>query len=47
LAQLREGQLNFDTRKARQQALLNAILEKDPKTAEELIAEEIEAELYP
>lgn len=47
LAQLREGQLNFEQRKARQQALLDAILNKDSAAAEELIAEEIEAELHP
>jgi len=47
LAQLREGQLNFEQRKERQQALLSAILEKDSEAAERLIAEEIEAELHP
>ncbi len=47
LAQLREGHLDFKSRKARQQALLEAILEKDPDVAERLIAEEIEAELHP
>ena len=45
LAQLREGHLNFEQRKDRQKALLDAILDRDPKAAEKLIAEEIEAEL--
>lgn len=45
LAQLREGQLDFDRRKRRQNALLDAVLEKNLDAAERLIAEEIDAEL--
>ncbi|WP_069299500.1 GntR family transcriptional regulator [Neptunicoccus sediminis] len=45
LALLREGRLDFDRRKARQQALLDAVLERDVKTALAVLAMDIEAEL--
>ncbi|PLS20473.1 GntR family transcriptional regulator [Amylibacter cionae] len=45
LALLREGRLDFARRKSRQQALLNAVLERDVKAALEVLAEDIEAEL--
>ena len=45
LAQLREGRLDFADRKRRQQALVDAILARDAATAQDLMTEEIEAEL--
>ncbi len=47
LAQLREGQLNFDARKTRQKALLDAILDRDAGAAVALVQKDIEAELKP
>ncbi|MBK0327924.1 GntR family transcriptional regulator [Rhodobacteraceae bacterium F11138] len=46
LAQLREGRLDFESRKIRQQSLLDAIMDKNVEAAEKLISDEIEAELY-
>ncbi|MTI18186.1 GntR family transcriptional regulator [Rhodobacteraceae bacterium RKSG542] len=45
LAQLREGQLDFASRKVRQQALLDAVLERDEVAARALLQEEIQTEL--
>jgi len=45
LAQMREGKLDWTSRKARQKALLDAILARDSRAACALLQEEIEAEL--
>ncbi|MEM9378127.1 MAG: GntR family transcriptional regulator [Pseudomonadota bacterium] len=45
LAQLREGKLDWAARKARQSALLEAVLAKDRGAASALLQQEIEAEL--
>lgn len=45
LALLREGRLDFARRKTRQQALLDAVLERDVQAALAVLAEDIEAEL--
>lgn len=45
LAQLREGKLDWAARKARQKALLEAVLAKDEGAASALLQEDIEAEL--
>ena len=45
LAQMREGKLNWVARKARQKALLEAVLNKDEAVALALIQEDIQAEL--
>ena len=45
LAQMREGKLNWPTRKARQRALLDAVLAKDEPAALKLLQEDVEAEL--
>ncbi len=45
LAQMREGKLNWEARKARQQALLTAVLTKNQGAARDLLREDIEAEL--
>ncbi|MBR9863020.1 MAG: GntR family transcriptional regulator [Rhodobacteraceae bacterium] len=45
LALLREGRLDFARRKTRQQALLDAALERDVQAALAVLAEDIEAEL--
>ncbi|SHH97445.1 GntR family transcriptional regulator [Marivita hallyeonensis] len=45
LAQLREGKLDWATRKARQKALLDAVLARDETAACALLQKDIEAEL--
>lgn len=45
LALLREGMLDFAARKARQQALLDAVLARDEAAAISILQQEIEAEL--
>lgn len=45
LALLREGNLDFARRKARQQALLDAVLQRDTVAALQVLTEDIEAEL--
>ncbi len=45
LALLREGQLDFDRRKTRQAALLQAVLQRDTQTAMATLQDDIEAEL--
>lgn len=45
LAQLREGKLDWTARKARQKALLDAVLNKDEDAANALLQQDIEAEL--
>lgn len=45
LALLREGSLDFARRKARQQALLDAVLQRDATAALSVLTEDIEAEL--
>ncbi|GGA24981.1 GntR family transcriptional regulator [Neptunicoccus cionae] len=45
LALLREGRLDFARRKARQQALLDAVLERDVQAALAVLAKDIAAEL--
>ncbi len=45
LAQMREGKLDWIARKARQQALLEAVLNKDTSAANALLQQDIEAEL--
>ncbi len=45
LAQLREGKLDWAARKARQKALLEAVLAKDEGAARALLQDDIEAEL--
>ena len=45
LAQLREGGLDFEQRKARQQALVDAVLNRDVAGALEAIKDDIEGEL--
>ncbi|MDX2485290.1 MAG: GntR family transcriptional regulator [Pseudodonghicola sp.] len=45
LALLREGRLDFARRKARQQALLDAVLARDATAAISVLAQDIEAEL--
>ncbi|MEP5154320.1 GntR family transcriptional regulator, partial [Planktotalea sp.] len=45
LAQMREGKLNWDARKARQKALMDAILAKRNDEALALLQDDIEAEL--
>jgi len=47
LGQLREGKLDWATRKARQRALLNAVLERNETEALKLLQTDIEAELTP
>ncbi len=47
LAQLREGQLDFDKRKQRRQALLDAALARDTERALAILQIEIRAELQP
>lgn len=47
LAQLREGRLDFASRKRRQQGLVDAVLKRDADAAVALVSEEIEAELHP
>lgn len=47
LAQLREGRLNWAARKARQNALLDAVLNKDAGAATALLEDDITAELSP
>ncbi|KMW57180.1 Transcriptional regulator, GntR family [Candidatus Rhodobacter oscarellae] len=47
LALMREGKLDWAARKARQKALLDAILSKDKARAIELLQADIEAELKP
>ena len=45
LAQMREGKLDWTARKARQKALLTAVLNRDSGAARALLKQEIEAEL--
>ncbi len=47
LALLREGQLDFDLRRPRQQALVDAILARDSNAAHAALVEEIKSELHP
>ncbi|WP_407495324.1 GntR family transcriptional regulator [Pseudooceanicola sp. MF1-13] len=42
LAQLREGRLDFNARRARQEALMQAVLARDPERAEALLAQDID-----
>jgi DNA-binding GntR family transcriptional regulator len=44
LAQLREGRLNFDARRARQEALVEAVLAREADKAGALLARDIEAD---
>jgi DNA-binding GntR family transcriptional regulator len=47
LAQLREGQLDFDKRSQRRQALLDAVLARDTERALSMLQIEIDAEFHP
>ena len=47
LAQMREGRLDWPARKARQKALLDAILARDEAWAQQQLQADIEAELKP
>jgi len=42
---LREGELNFNQRRKRQQALVNALVARDEPLALQLLEEDIQAEL--
>jgi DNA-binding GntR family transcriptional regulator len=46
LALYREGLLNFERRKTRQQSLLDALLRRDSEAAADLLVVDIKAELY-
>jgi DNA-binding GntR family transcriptional regulator len=47
LAQLREGQIDFDARKLRQKSLLDAVLERNEDQALKYVQNEIDADLNP
>jgi len=44
---LREGQLDFDSRCARQQALVDAVLVRDSNAALAALEDDIKSELHP